>query len=157
MNIPKWLKLSISLSLPLAVGAVAGMGTSEAINTWYVYLNKPSFNPPNWLFGPVWTTLYILMGVSLYLVWSAPRSALQNKALMVFAAQLMLNFAWSFLFFYFKRMDWALLEIILLWSAIIYMIVLFRQIRPAAAWLNIPYLAWVSFASVLNGAYYFLN
>ncbi len=151
------LKLLASLALPLGVGAVAGMFTAQSVPEWYAGLNRPSFAPPNRIFGPVWTALYVLMGISLFLVWKLAASPARNRALAVFFLQLLLNFAWSFVFFYFNRIGLALAEIILLWGSIVWMLVLFYKIKPAAAWINIPYLLWVTFASVLNAGFYVLN
>jgi tryptophan-rich sensory protein len=151
------IKLAFSLLLPLSVGAVAGMFTSQAVPTWYATLNRPSLNPPNWVFGPVWTTLYILLGISFFLIWKENSSKKRNLAILVFSVQMLLNFVWSFLFFYFNLIGVALLEIILLWTSIAAMIYLFYKIKPFAAYLNIPYLLWVSFATILNAGYYFLN
>jgi benzodiazapine receptor len=150
-------KLILSLMLPLTIGGLAGIFTSREIAGWYSSLNRPSFNPPNWVFGPVWTTLYIVMGISLYLVWILPPSRQRQHAMMMYGVQLALNFIWSFLFFYFKRIDLAVGEIILLWLSIAAMLVLFFRLRPVAAYLNIPYLFWVSFATILNIAYAQLN
>ena len=150
-------KLALSIALPLGVGAIAGMFTTEAIPGWYATLHSPSFNPPNWLFGPVWTILYFLLGISFFLIWKIDPGRDRNRAMVVFIFQLLLNFGWSFLFFYFKRIDLALIEIIVLWVSILAMIRLFYKIRPIAAYLNVPYLLWVTFATVLNAAYYLLN
>ena len=150
-------KLIVSLALPLAVGAIAGFYTAKAIPDWYSTLNQPSFNPPNWLFGPVWTTLYLLMGISLYMIWSLEPGKERNNALVTFGIQLLLNFGWSFFFFYFKILGFALIEIMVLWVSIVSMIVFFYKLKPLAAYLNIPYLLWVSFATILNAAYYKLN
>lgn len=157
MNKSQIFKLLISLLLPLGLGAIAGMFTAEAIPEWYASLNRPSFNPPNWIFGPVWTFLYILMGISLFLIWKQNTSKERNQAIFVFFIQLTLNFSWSFIFFYFNLIGLALLEIILLWISIVIMLVSFYKIKPMAAYINIPYLLWVSFATILNAAYYFLN
>jgi translocator protein len=157
MNSMQLIKLVISIGLPLAIGAFAGMYTSAAVPEWYANLNKPSFNPPGWVFGPVWTALYILMGISLFLVWKEAPGQARNLAMGVFFFQLALNFAWSFIFFYSKMIGPALIEIIVLWISIVIMMVLFYKIRPLAAWINIPYLLWVSFASVLNASYFVLN
>lgn len=151
------LKLVISLALPLAVGAIAGRFTSAAIQDWYVTLNKPSFNPPNWLFAPVWTTLYVILGVSLFSIWTLPPDRVRKQALIAFGVQMILNFGWSFLFFYFKTIGIALAEIIVLWVSIIVMISFFYKLRRITAYSNIPYLLWVSFAAILNAAYYMLN
>lgn len=150
-------KLILSLIIPLSVGAVAGMFTSQAVPTWYASLNRPSFSPPNWVFGPVWTSLYILLGISFFLIWKESPSQQRNRAIIVFASQMLLNFAWSFIFFYFNMIGIALLEIILLWVNIAVMIYIFYKLKPLAAYLNIPYLLWVSFATILNVGYYFLN
>jgi len=157
MNKSKLIKLVISIILPLGIGAVAGIFTSDAIPGWYETLNKPSFNPPNRLFGPVWTILYIIMGISLYLIWKQSPGKERNRAILVFLIQLFLNFCWSFLFFYYHQIGLAMVEIILLWFSILYMMVLFYKIKPLAAYINIPYLLWVTFASILNAAYFFLN
>jgi tryptophan-rich sensory protein len=151
------IKLTLSLLLPLAVGSTAGIFTAQAVPEWYSSLNKPSFSPPNWVFGPVWTTLYILLGISFFLVWKEKRSNARDRAIKIFSIQMVLNFAWSFLFFYFKMIGVALIEIILLWMSIAAMLYLFNKIKPLAAYINIPYLLWVSFATVLNAGYYFLN
>jgi len=157
MKISHIIKLIISIILPLSVGAIAGMFTSQAVPIWYASLNRPSFSPPNWVFGPVWTSLYILLGISFFLIWKEKASKERDLAIKVFSIQMLLNFAWSFLFFYFNLIGAALIEIILLWTSIAAMIYLFYKIKPFAAYLNIPYLLWVSFATILNAGYYFLN
>jgi benzodiazapine receptor len=150
-------KLIVSLILPLGIGAIAGMFTSEAVPDWYALLNRPSFSPPNWLFGPVWTTLYLLMGISLFLIWKQEVSKERNLAILVFMVQLILNFGWSFIFFYFNLLGFALIEIIILWISIVIMLFLFYKIKPIASFINIPYLVWVTFATILNASYYLLN
>jgi translocator protein len=157
MNFTPVIKLVISIGLPLAAGAIAGMFTAKAVPEWYATLNQPSFNPPNWIFGPVWTVLYILMGISLYMIWQTAPGQQRNLAMGVFLIQLLLNFGWSFLFFYFNRIGLALAEIIVMWCAILIMMVLFYRIKPLAAWINLPYLLWVTFATVLNLSYFKLN
>lgn len=157
MNRSQLFKLIVSVALPLSVGAVAGIITAQSIEGWYNTLSKPSFNPPNWIFGPVWTTLYILMGISFFLVWKQKESASRSQAITVFLLQLLCNFAWSLIFFYFKMIGLAFVEIILLWISIVFMLFLFYKIKPVSAWINIPYLLWVSFATVLNASLYFLN
>ncbi len=152
------MKLVISILIPLLVGGVAGFFTSKGVNTWYLTLNKPSFNPPNWLFGPVWTTLYILMGVGLYLVWRKPENvAGRNLAIAIFFIHLALNFFWSFIFFAWQKPNFAFVEIILLWLSIVATFFFFYKIDRTAALIQIPYLCWVSFASVLNFAIWQLN
>jgi translocator protein len=157
MNKSQIIKLVVSLILPLGIGAIAGIFTAKAVPEWYASLNRPSFSPPNWLFGPVWTALYILLGISLFLIWKLDSGRERNLAIFVFLLQLLLNFGWSFIFFYFKMIGFALFEIILLWMSIVIMLFFFYKIRPIAAYINIPYFLWVTFATILNSAYYFLN
>ena len=157
MNKSQILKLLVSLALPLGLGVIAGLFTSASVPEWYATLNRPSFSPPNWLFGPVWTVLYILLGFSFFLIWKQTVSKERNIAIFVFIIQLVLNFAWSFIFFYFNLIGFALIEIILLWISIIIMIVVFYKIKPIAGYINIPYFLWVTFATILNASYYFLN
>jgi translocator protein len=150
-------KLIASLLLPLGIGGIAGIFTTEAIPGWYASLNQPSFNPPNWIFGPVWTTLYIILGISLFLIWKLETGKQRNQAILVFTVQLLLNFGWSFCFFYFKMIGLALFDIVALWIMIVIMLIRFYRLKPLAAYINIPYLLWVSFATALNLAYFFLN
>jgi benzodiazapine receptor len=150
-------KLLVSLLLPLGIGAIAGIFTAKAIPGWYASLNQPSFNPPNWVFGPVWTTLYIILGISFFLIWKMEAGKERNQAILVFMAQLLLNFCWSFFFFYFKMIGVALVDIVALWIMIVVMLVRFYKLKPLAAYINIPYLFWVTFATALNAAYFFLN
>jgi benzodiazapine receptor len=157
MNKSTILKLIVSLILPLGIGAFSSLFTLDAIPGWYETLNKPSFNPPNWIFSPVWTTLYLLMGFSLFLIWKQGANKDRNRAILVFMIQLILNFGWSLLFFYYHQIGLALIEIVLLWISIISMILLFYRIKPLAGYINLPYLLWVTFATILNAAYYFLN
>ena len=145
------MKLFVSLLITLSVGIIAGLFTRTAVHGWYALANKPSFNPPNWLFGPVWTILYIMMGIALWLVWKTEaEKTIKQTALILFAVQLMLNFIWSFIFFYYQQTGWALADIILLWLAILCTIIWFNKITSTAAWLLVPYIFWVSFASLLN-------
>jgi tryptophan-rich sensory protein len=153
----KSLKLSLCILVPLLVGSISGYFTSTSITTWYVTLNKPSFNPPNYLFGPVWTTLYILMGISLFLVLNKAKDLEKSKIIFVFSIQLILNFLWSFLFFKFQQLGLALAEILLMWCSILFMIIIFYKTNKLAALINIPYLLWVSFATILTYSIYILN
>ncbi|HTE28857.1 MAG TPA: TspO/MBR family protein [Chryseolinea sp.] len=150
-------KLVLSLAVPLLVGFIAGYFTVKAIPGWYASLHQPAFSLPDSVFGPVWVTLYLIMGISCYLIWILPASTDRNTALVTFCVQLVLNFAWSFIFFYFKLIGFALVEIIVLWVAILIMIIRFKRVRPIAAYVNVPYLLWVTFATFLNGAYFTLN
>ena len=157
MNIRNIIALAICIAIPLITGGIAGLVTSSNIESWHAYLEKPSFNPPNWLFGPVWTMLYILMGISLFMIWKEPDSAQRKSALRLFCVQLLLNFAWSFIFFYFHQTGFAFLEIIVLWIAILLMIISFYRLNRSAAFLQLPYLGWVTFAGVLNASIWYLN
>jgi tryptophan-rich sensory protein len=152
------IKLLLAVVVPLAIGGLSGFATSRGVETWYPTLAKPSFNPPAWVFGPTWTMLYILMGVALFLVW---RQGLGTPgvrlALTLFAVQLTLNGLWSILFFGLQSPAWAFAEILVLWLAIIATLWAFRRVTQAAGWLLVPYLAWVSFAAVLNGSIWILN
>ncbi|MBA2612155.1 MAG: tryptophan-rich sensory protein [Bacteroidetes bacterium] len=153
----KYLKLALCILTPLLIGAVADIATATSIDGWFVELNKPIFNPPNYLFGPVWTFLYILMGISLFLIMQTPKVYARRRAIVIFVIQLFLNFCWSFLFFKFHLLCLAFIEIIVIWLSIITMIYAFKKINKTAAYLQIPYLLWVSFASVLNGTICYLN
>jgi translocator protein len=145
----------VCIAIPLLVGAISGFFTSKSISTWYVFLNKPFFNPPNYLFAPVWTLLYFLMGIALYRI--VKQAKLNWSLIGIFFLQLSLNFSWSFIFFNLQQIGWALLEMILLWASIVAMLVLFYKHDKWAALLNVPYLLWVSFAMLLNLSLYLLN
>lgn len=153
-----WARLFLAVIICQLAGAIGSIFTLSSIGTWYAALNKPSFVPPNWVFGPAWITLYALMGVSLYLVW---QKGLEKKgvktALLAFGAQLVLNTLWSIIFFGLRLPSVAFLEIVLLLIAIAATIFLFRRISGTAALLLIPYFLWTSFASVLNFFVWMLN
>jgi len=152
------LKLIIAIIIPVAVGAVSGFFTNSEIPGWYQTINKPTWNPPSWLFGPVWTTLYILMGIALFLVWKSDASqSVKKTAIILFAAQLVLNFFWSFIFFNQHQIGWAVVEIITMWVFILLTIFAFAPISKIAAWLLVPYISWVSFATILNYTIWKLN
>lgn len=153
----KFLKILVAVSLPLLVGSIAGLATSPNIKSWYAYLQKPVFSPPNWIFGPMWSLLYILMGVGLYMIWESEKSDLRRRALIVFFVQLAFNFAWSFIFFEFRLIGVAFIEILLVWISVAAMIYTFYPVNKKAALLQIPYILWVTFASLLNGAVWALN
>jgi tryptophan-rich sensory protein len=151
-------KLIISVAIPLAVGGISGFFTVTGVESWYQTINKPSWNPPNWIFGPVWTTLYLMMGVALFLIWKSDSSdILKRTAIILFAVQLLLNFFWSFIFFDQQQIGWALVEIIALWLFIFMTIFAFGNISKIAAWLLVPYISWVSFATILNYTIWKLN
>jgi benzodiazapine receptor len=151
------MKLLYSLVITVGVGAIAGFATASNIDGWYATLSKPWFNPPNWIFGPVWTLLYILMGIALFLIWKQPASLYKSNSLWLFFIQLLLNFLWSFLFFYFHKIGLAFVDIVALLLFIILTIFSFSRLSKKAAWLMVPYVCWVSFATILNGAIYHLN
>lgn len=143
----------------LAIGYLSGIVTKSSIETWYPTLIKPSFNPPNWVFAPVWSLLYVMMGVAAGLVWNRIdlEKEIVKKALLFFAIQLALNSLWSFLFFGLKNPMLAGIEIVLLWLMIYETLMQFSKIDKIAGYLFIPYLLWVSFATVLNASIWFLN
>lgn len=144
-------KLIISIAICEVVGIIGSVFTVSSVETWYAFLNKPEFSPPNWVFGPVWTILYALMGVSLYLIWNRGLKSSQTKnALKIFFVQLTFNFFWSIAFFGLHNPLLALIVIILLWASILYTILLFNKISQIAALLLLPYILWVSFAVLLN-------
>jgi len=148
----------LGVLLCLGVGFLSSLVTMAAIPTWYAGLNKPFFSPPNWLFGPVWSVLYILMGVALGRVWYYGRRHLWGKtALYHFGAQLIFNGLWSLVFFGLKNPLLALIVIIILWILIERSIYWFRVVDKKSAYMLYPYIAWVSFASVLNASILYLN
>jgi tryptophan-rich sensory protein len=152
------IKLVASVVLCLLAGFIGSMATTPKIQSWYAGINKPSFTPPSWLFGPVWTVLYVLMGIALYLVWRTGLAAKGVKvAIAVFIAQLVLNMLWSFAFFGAESPLAGLVVIAALWIMIVVTIAVFAPVSRPAALLLIPYIAWVSFATVLNAAIYALN
>jgi benzodiazapine receptor len=146
VNLPK---LLASIILCLGVGSLGSFFTVSEIASWYATLQKPFFSPPNYLFGPVWTILYILMGVSLAIVWSSKKKG-KEKAIKLFLIQLALNFFWSIIFFAWHSPELAFIEIIVMWIFIFLTIKAFLPISKISAYLLYPYLAWVSFASILN-------
>lgn len=152
------LKVLVSIAVPLGCGLLGSLATRPAIPGWYSGLAKPAFAPPNWLFGPAWTLLYILMGTAAYLVWRRGLAAPGVKpALVVFLVQLALNLAWSWLFFGLRSPLAGLVEIVLLWCAIVVNIALFFRVSTAAGIMLLPYIGWVSFATALNAAIWSLN
>ncbi len=158
MNKKSIFRLIISIALPVAVGAVASLFTASSVKTWFVTLNKPSFNPPAWLFAPVWTTLYILMGIAFFIIWESKANELiKKRAMKIYLIQLFFNFTWSFVFFYAQQPGWAVVNIVLLWLLIVLTIFWFSRISKVAAWLLAPYILWVSFATALNYAIWQLN
>lgn len=149
--------LILFLLVVFTVSTLGAITTSSAVRTWYPTLVKPAWTPPPFLFGPVWTCLYAMMAVSAWLVWLSPPTPTRRAALTAFTVQLLLNAAWSPLFFGLRSTGLGLLDIVLLWPAILATLILSRRVRPAAAWLLVPYLAWSSFATALNVALWRLN
>lgn len=150
-------KLLACILLTMSIGGLSGYATMDGVTGWYTTLNKPSFNPPNFLFGPVWSLLYLLMGISLFLILKPAKTQARSKAIAAFTVQLVLNFFWSIIFFRFHAVGIALVEIVLMWLAILAMIVISFRVNKTAAMLQIPYVCWVSFATLLNASIYYLN
>jgi tryptophan-rich sensory protein len=155
----KYLKIASFVAICLAVGYLSSMVTQTSINTWYPTLKKPIFNPPNWVFAPVWTILFILMGVSAGLVWDKleTNTALVKKGLLFFSIQLVLNALWSYLFFGLSNLLLASIEILLLLLIIFETYLIFKKIDKNAGLLFIPYIIWVAFASLLTITIFILN
>jgi tryptophan-rich sensory protein len=152
------LKLTIAIAVSELAGIIGSVFTAPAIGGWYAGIIKPTWNPPAWVFGPVWTTLFMLMGIAAFLVW---RKGLERRevkiALGVFVGQLVLNTLWSIIFFGLHSPGGALIEIAFLWLAILATIIVFAKVSKPAAWLLVPYIAWVSFAGYLNYSIWMLN
>lgn len=181
MKISGVVKFIVAIALAESAGAIGSLVTISNVTSWYAGLAKPAFNPPGWIFGPVWTTLYFLMGVALFLVWKndwkVKNHILEKRrkawnpyserfwtgswqkanVIAIFAVQLILNALWSLIFFGLKSPGFALFEIMALWVAILYTIINFYRISKAAAYLLIPYILWVSFAGYLNFSLWMLN
>lgn len=151
-------KFILAVAIPLLVGGTSGFFTVTGIESWYQTIQKPAWNPPNYIFGPVWTTLYALMGIALFLVWkSTGPQAIKKTAILLFAVQLVFNFFWSIIFFKLQQPGWAFLEMIGLWLFILLTILAFSKVDKIAAWLLVPYISWVSFAAILNYTIWKLN
>ena len=178
-----WISLAIALLLPQLAGGLGAVATASSVNSWYRTLKKPSWNPPGWVFGPVWTVLYLLMGFASWLIWregsqrtaeattaanqpgdnaagpklAVPEEPETRQALAFYGGQLALNTVWSLLFFGLRSLGGALAEIVALWTAIAFTVARFYRLKPVAGWLLVPYLAWSTFAAVLNGTVWRLN
>jgi len=150
-----WLALFGFVALTLSVGAAAGFATRGGVTHWYATLAKPSFNPPNWIFAPVWTSLYVLMAIAAWRIWRV--TGFYARPLALFLMQLTLNFAWSFIFFSAHNIAFAFAEIVILLASIAWTACSFLRVDRLAAALLLPYLAWVSFATALTAAIYRLN
>jgi translocator protein len=146
-----WLKLVISLALPQVAGFTGALFTETGEGSWYRTIQKPQWNPPGWVFAPVWTTLYILMGIAFYLVWkSSADEKIKRPAMAFWILQLVFNLCWTLIFFYAQEIRYAFAEIVFLWILILITIFLFARINKLAAWLLMPYISWVSFAAILT-------
>jgi benzodiazapine receptor len=158
LNIREIPRLIISLLIVFVAGGIGTLFTLSQIPTWYSALSKPAWAPPNWIFGPVWTSLYVLIGIALFLVWREGINKKEVKlALIIFAVQLILNILWSVVFFGLNSLLGGLIVIILLWIAILTNIIAFYRVSKPAGLLLIPYIIWVSIASYLNYSVYILN
>ncbi len=158
MTTKKFLQLTLSIVICELAGIIGTIFTIPAIPSWYSTLQKPALSPPNWVFGPVWTLLYLLMGIAAFLVWQNGWHKKEVKiALGVFAVQLSLNTLWSIVFFGLQSPLWALVNIVALWLAIVATMIAFYKLSKPAMWLLVPYLLWVSFASYLNYSIWILN
>jgi benzodiazapine receptor len=152
------IRAAIAIAIPLLVGGISGLATARGVQDWFPTLVKPPFNPPSWVFGPVWTLLYVMMGIAAFMVWQKNwDNGIVKAALGLFALQLILNGLWSVLFFGMRMPALAFADIILLWVSIGATVVFFWRVTPVAGMLLLPYGAWVTFAAVLNGSIWILN
>ncbi len=153
----RWFGLVALIVVCLGVGGLGAAVTTPEINGWYRTVVKPAWNPPDSVFGPVWTTLYLMMAIATWLVWKPAGLRAAAVPLTLFAVQLVLNSAWSWIFFGLHEVGWAFVELVTLWLAITATLVAFIRRSRVAGWLLVPYLAWVSFACVLNYTIWRLN
>lgn len=151
------LGLVFFLVLCLIAGWLGSIATTQEIGGWYKSLNKPTWNPPAYVFGPVWTTLYVLMALAVWLVWKKKGFGEAKLELGLFGVQLLLNVAWSWIFFHFHQPGWAFVELVVLWVTIVTTTLMFFRVSKVAGGLMLPYLGWVTFASVLNFTIWQLN
>ncbi len=151
----QWLVLAGFILLCLAVGSIGGFATQDSIDSWYRALAKPSWNPPDWVFAPVWTLLYVMMGFAAWLVWKTRDRV--GPAMVLFGVQLVFNLLWSLIFFGLRSPGLALIEVVFLWGSVLLTMLAFFGRQATAGWLFVPYLAWVSFAAILNLAIWRLN
>jgi len=153
----RWLALLGFLLASFAAATIGGLATASSVGSWYLTLHKPAWNPPGWLFGPVWSVLYTCMGVAAWRIWLREASAPRSGALRLFFVQLALNALWSCLFFGLRNPGLALLEVIIFLTVLVLVQMRFWRLDRLAGRLWLPYLAWVSFATVLNGTVWWLN
>lgn len=154
---PTIISLIISIGICFLGGYLGSRWTYSALIKWYPTIIKPTWIPPNWVFAPIWTLLYLMMAIAAWLVWIHASGRSVTIPLTLFFLQLTLNIAWSGLFFHLKRLDWALIDIVLLWLFILLTTISFWKVLPLAGWLMVPYLLWVSFATYLNFSIWKLN
>jgi translocator protein len=158
ITIQSYPKLAAAVLFCLVAGSLGSLVTITGPGSWYSTLAKPFFTPPGWVFAPVWITLFVLMGIALYLIWESGTERREVKmSLGIFGVQFFLNMIWSFLFFGLKSPILGFIDIILLWVMIVITIRAFYRVKESAAYFLIPYIAWVTLASALNGAIYFMN
>lgn len=151
-------RIAIAVGVTLLIGFLSSLAVMGQVETWYRSVERPWFTPPNWIFGPVWTLLYILMGIAAGLVWNQGIERQDvRRALSFYGVQLVLNALWSILFFGLHTPGLALAEIAVLWVFIILTMIAVARVRKASAWLMLPYICWVSFAAILNFSFYQLN
>ncbi len=155
-NSIQWPAVFLAVLLPTAAAVIGSLFTSDAIPHWYADLAKPSFTPPNWVFGPVWTVLYLFQAIAFYMVYTS-KNIYRGFGLGLFITQLIANTAWSWIFFGLHQPAWAFVDIVVLWGLLLWTIIVFSCIKPAASLLLWPYLAWVTFASALTVGITLLN
>lgn len=153
----RWIGLAVFIVVCLGTGGLGAIATTPEIDGWYRTLTKPAWNPPDSVFGPVWTTLFVLMAIAAWLVWKPEGFKTAAVPLTLFAVQLVLNVSWSWIFFGMHQPGWAFVDVVILWLAIVVTMVAFFRRSQLAGWLLVPYLGWVSFAAVLNFTIWRLN
>ncbi len=151
----KYIKLFASFAMTFLIAYLGSSATTTSINDWYPTLTKPIFNPPNWIFAPVWSILFTLMAIAFYLVWISPNY--KRFHFKLYINQLFINYLWSFMFFFLRNPTWAFINIIILITIVSITTIQFSKINKTAGYLMLPYLIWISFASVLNLAIIILN
>ena len=153
----RWLPLGLFLFLAFLTGIIGALATATSVHTWYAALAKPDWTPPNWLFAPVWTLLYIAMAVATWRVWRDGPPLEAGRTFRLYSAQLGLNALWSILFFALHLPGWALIDILALWLILIRVLARYRTLDRTAAWLWTPYVLWVTYAVLLNSSLWQLN
>ena len=157
MNLKKWKPYIISIALALGVGTISGLLSMNGMEMYSAFTTKPTLTPPGWLFSVVWTVLYVLMAISAVMIWQAPAGADRDRGLNLYIAQLIVNFFWSLIFFNARAYGFAVIWLLLLWWLVFLMLLQFKKIDSRAAFLQIPYLLWLTFAAYLNVGVWYLN